>query len=111
MNARPGISYPLEPGLLPAAHRTPRCASLRGARDSHRHERAIGGSQTVRRCRRLRPGPAVRDRLRGVVLAALRPCRGGLVLLHHAGWDAAALADRDAVVFRPRADVAAVLTA
>jgi len=33
--------------------------------------------------------------------------RGGLVPLEHAGRDAAAVADRDAVVFRPRPDVGA----
>jgi hypothetical protein len=79
---------------------------------SIRHERAIGGYQTVRRYRPLRPGPTVQDRLRGAVIRlALRPCRGGLVLLHNAGWNAAALADRDAVAFGPRADIAAALTA
>jgi hypothetical protein len=33
----------------------------------------------------------------------------GVVLLHHAGRDAPAVADRDALVFGPRADVAAAL--
>src|SRR5215831_18480007 len=47
----------------------------------------------------------------GVILAASRSGRGGFVLLGNAGRDAPALADRDAVVFRPRADIAAALTA
>src|SRR5262249_12523188 len=47
----------------------------------------------------------------GVTRAASRSGRGGFVLLDNAGRDAAAFADRDAVVFRPRADIAAVLTA
>src|SRR5260370_6708101 len=36
---------------------------------------------------------------------------GGLVLLHHARWDTAALIDRDAVVLRPGPDISAALTA
>ena len=36
---------------------------------------------------------------------------GGFVLLNYAGGDAPALADRDALVFRPRPDAAAAVTA
>jgi hypothetical protein len=39
------------------------------------------------------------------------PCGPGLILLGHAGWDAATVADRDAVGLRPGADVCAVLPA
>ena len=46
---------------------------------------------------------------RGVVSASAG--RRGLVLLHHAGWDAPALTDRDAMVFRPGPDIAAALAA
>jgi hypothetical protein len=42
---------------------------------------------------------------------ALRSGGGGFVLLDHAGRDAPAPADRDAVVFHPRPDVAAALPA
>jgi hypothetical protein len=39
------------------------------------------------------------------------PFGGGVVLLHHAGGDAPALADCDALVLRPGPDIAAALTA
>jgi hypothetical protein len=61
---------------------------------------------------RHRSGPAMRDRLRSAVIrACLLPCRGAFVLLDHARRDAAALADRDTLVLRPRPDIAAALTA
>jgi hypothetical protein len=41
----------------------------------------------------------------------LAPVARGVVLLHHAGWDAPALIDRDAAVFRPGPDITAALTA
>jgi hypothetical protein len=58
-------------------------------------------------------GSAVRGPVRGrscFGLASRLRC-GGFVLLNNARRDAAALADRDALVFRPRPDVAAALTA
>src|SRR5690348_6119243 len=45
---------------------------------------------------------------REVVLA---PVARRVVLLHHAGWDAPALTDHDAVVLRPGPDITAALTA
>src|SRR5690348_10129126 len=56
------------------------------------------------RCQRCEARP-------GCDSAASRSRRGGFVLLDNAGRDAAPLADRDAVVFRPRTDLAAALTA
>ena len=47
----------------------------------------------------------------GLDSAASRPGRGGFVLLDDAGRDAPALADRDALAFRPRPDIAAALPA
>jgi hypothetical protein len=56
------------------------------------------------RCQRCEARP-------GVIRAASRSGRGGFVLLDNARRDAPALADRDALVFRPRPDIAAALTA
>ena len=56
------------------------------------------------RCQRCEARP-------GVIRAASRSGRGGFVLLDNARRDAPALADCDAVVFRPRTDIAAALTA
>ena len=50
--------------------RSPDAAPRSAATTAHRHERATGGYQTVRRYRPLRPGPTVRDRLRGAVIPA-----------------------------------------
>src|SRR5262249_60552924 len=55
-------------------------------------------------CRRCEARP-------GLDSAASRSGRGGFVLLDNARRDAPALADRDALVFRPRPDIAAALTA
>jgi hypothetical protein len=51
-----------------------------------------------------RYGPAVQELVSGSF-------GGGFVLLNDAGGDAPAVADRDALVFRPRADAAAVFAA
>src|SRR5262245_49460962 len=55
-----------------------------------------------------------RGRVLGMIVVARMwsvPLSGGLVLLHHAGRDAPARADRDALLLRPGPDIDTVLTA